>query len=171
MVLQGVTVEHMIEKADFETYVFSKDPAWAGPRQIIDILDIVSPPKRMFAIAHKADDGRHVVLIQAPSYNKMIGPMAEKMGKVVYTSPSGIMVLSSSRDKWLANILLQSAQAAIGPATSKDQTGYLLQTPSGTFPALAVNGAMSEEELHGLIDSLVPAMEFVKQGDAKTSKQ
>ena len=171
MVLQGVTVEHMIEKADFETYVFLKGPAWTGPRQIMDILDIVSPPKRMFAIAHKADDGRHVVLIQAPSYNKLIGPMAEKMGKVVYTSPGGIKVLSSSRDKWLANILLQSAQASIGPATSKDQTGYLLQTPAGTFPALAVNGAMTDEELHALIDSLVLAKEFVKQGDAETGKQ
>lgn len=171
MVQQGVTIEHMIEKADFETYVFAKDPSWAGPRQIMDILDIVSPPKRMFAIAHKADDGRHVVMIQAPSYNKLIGPMAEKMGKVVYTSPSGIKVLSSSRDKWLAGILLQSAQATIGPATSKDQTGYLLQTPAGTFPALAVNGAMTEEELHALVDSLVPAKEFVKQGDAEAGKQ
>ncbi|MHB8898704.1 MAG: hypothetical protein ACYC6Y_08160, partial [Thermoguttaceae bacterium] len=121
MVLTNVTVEHMVEKADFETYVFSKDPAWAGPRQIMDILDLVSPPKRMFAIAHKAGDGRHVVLIQAPSYNRMLGPMADKMGKVVYTSPGGIKVLSSPQDKWLAGILLQSAQAAIGPASSKEQ--------------------------------------------------
>lgn len=162
MVRLNVTVEHMIEKADFETYVFSKDPAWAGPRQITDILDIVSPPARMFAVTHKADDGRHVVLMQAPSYNKMIGPMAEKMGKIVYTSPNGIKVLSSSRDKWLAGILLQSAQASIGPASSKEMTAYLLQTPAGTFPALAVNGAMTDAELHALIDSLVPAKEYVK---------
>lgn len=162
MVRMSVTVEHMIEKADFETYVFSTDPPWAEPRKIADILDIVSPPKRMFAIAHKADDGRHVVLIQAPSYNRMIGPMAQQMGKVVYTSPTGIKVLSSSRDKWLAGILLQSAQASIGPANSNDRTGYVLQTPAGTFPALAVNGTLTDDELHSLIDSLVPAKEYVE---------
>ncbi len=162
MVRMSVTVDHMVEKADFEAYVFSRDPAWAGPRQIADILDIVSPPKRMFAIAHKAEDGRHVVLIQAPSYNRMIGPMVQKMGKVIYTSPSGIKVFSSSRDKWLAGILLQSAQASIGPANSDNRTGYVLRTPSGTFPALAVNGAMTDGELHTLIDSLVPAKEHVE---------
>ena len=162
MVRASVNVEDMIEKADFETYVFSQAPAWAGPRQIADILDIVSPPKRMFAIAYKAEDGRHVVLIQAPTYNRMIGPMVQKMGKIVYTSPNGIKVLSSARDKWLAEILLQSARAWIGPANSDDRTGYILQTPAGTCPALAVNGAMTDKELHALIDTLVPAEKCIK---------
>jgi hypothetical protein len=165
MVMPSVTVEHMVEKADFETYLFSTDPAWAGPRQITDILDIVSPPRRMFAIAHKANDGRHVVLVQAHTYNKMLGPMAEKMGEVIYTSPSGIKVLSSSRGKWLAGILLQSARASIKSAPSNDRTGYLLQTPSGTFPALAINGPMTDEELHALINSLVLAKKFVDESD------
>jgi hypothetical protein len=167
MVVPSVTVGHMIEKAEFETYVFSTDPAWAEPPQITDILDVVSPPKRMFAIAHEAGDGRHVVLIQAHTYNKMLGPMAEKMGNVIYTSPSGIKVLSSSHDKWLAGILLQSARASIGPANSNERTGYLLLTPSGTFPALAVNGQMTDEELHALIDSLVPAREAVKESGSE----
>lgn len=159
MVRLSVTVEDMVAKADFETYVFSKNPAWAGKLQITDILDVVSPPKRMFAITCKADDGRHVVLVQSPSYNRMIGPMAQKMGKVVYTSTNGIKVLSTARDKWLAGILLQSAQASIGTANAKDRTGYVLETPAGTFPALAVNGTMTDEELHTLVDSLVPARE------------
>ena len=145
--------------------MFSTDPAWAGPRQITDILDVVSPPRRMFAIAHKANDGRHVVLVQAHTYNKMLGPMAEKMGEVIYTSPSGIKVLSSSRGKWLAGILLQSARASIKSAPSGDRTGYLLKTPSGTFPALAVNGHMTDEELHALIDSLTLAKTYVDESD------
>jgi hypothetical protein len=165
MVVPNVTVEHMIEKADFETYVFSTDPPWAGQRQIGDILDIVSPPHRMFAITRKANDGRHVVLIQSPSYNKMLGPMAEKMGKVVYTSPGGVRVLSTSRDQWLAGILLQSARGAINFTPSDNRTGHLLQTPSGTYPALAVNGQVTDEELHALIDSLVPAKDYVEEDD------
>jgi hypothetical protein len=167
MVIPSVTIEHMVEKADFETYVFSTDPAWAGPRQITDILDVVSPPRRMFAIAHKANDGRHVVLVQAHTYNKMLGPMAEKTGEVIYTSPSGIKVLSSSRGKWLAGLLLQSARASIESPPSGDRTGYLLQTPSGTFPALAVNGQMTDEELHVLIDSLTLAKKYVDESDTE----
>lgn len=165
MVLPNVTVEHMIQKADFETYVFSMDPPWAGQRQIADILDIVIPPHRMFAITHKADDGRHVVLFQSHSYNKMLGPVAEKMGKVVYTSPGGVKVLSTSRDRWLAGILLQSARGAINFIPSDDRTGYVLQTPSGTYPALAVNGQLTDEELHALIDSLIPAKDYVEEDD------
>jgi hypothetical protein len=161
MVIKSVTVKHMVEKADFETYLFSTDPAWTGSRQITDVLDVVSPPRRSFMITHQANDGRDVVFIQAHTYNKMLGPMAEKMSKVVYTSPTGIKVLSSARDNWLAGILLQSARASIKSAPSGDRTGYLLQTPSGTFPALAVNGQMTDQELHALIDSLTLAKKHV----------
>ena len=95
----------------------------------------------------------------------MIGPMVQKVGKVVYTSPNGVKVVSSSRDKWLAGILLQSAQAWIGEAASEDRTGYLLQTPAGTCPTLAINGKMTDDELHALIDNLIPAKEYIEQSD------
>lgn len=157
MVIPNVSVEHMLKKAGFTTYVFQKAPPWAGQREITDVLDIVSPPHRMFAITYRAKDGRHVVLVQSHSYNKMLGPMIGKLAKVVYASPGGVKVYSGPQDKWLAGILLQSARAAIKDPPSKDRTGYLLETPAGTFPALAVNGRLSEEELHALIDSLVPA--------------
>ena len=95
MVVPDVSVEQMAKRADFTTYVFSKDPSWAGNRQITDILDVASPPHRMFLITYRAKDGRHVVFMQSFSYNKMLGPMV-KTGKVVYTSPSGIKVWSGS---------------------------------------------------------------------------
>ena len=154
MVISDVSVERMVERASFPTYIFQSDPPWAGERQITDVLDIVSPPNRMFAVTYRADDGRHVVLIQAASYNKM-GATLAKLGKVVYTSPGGIKVLSGERDQWLAGILLQSARASIKDPPSNNRTGYLLETPDGTFPALAINGQLTDEELHGLIDSLV----------------
>jgi hypothetical protein len=156
MVLRDVPVKQMVEKASFPTYIFQVNPSWAGERQITDILDIVSPPNRMFAITYRAQDGRHVVLLQSASYNRMMEPMM-KIGKVIYTSPSGIKVLSSAQDKWLAGILLQSSQATIQDPPAENRTGYLLQTPDGTFPALAVNGALTDEELHALVDSLVRA--------------
>jgi hypothetical protein len=156
MIVRDVTVKHMVEKATFPTYIFQANPAWAGERQITDILDIVSPPNRSFAITYQAEDGRHVVLLQSASYNRMLAPMT-KIAKVVYASPNGVNVLSGPQDKWLAGILLQSSRAIIGDPPSEDRTGYLLQTPEGTFPALAVNGQLTDDELHALVDGLVRA--------------
>ena len=157
MVIPGVSVQHMIEKADVTTYVFSKDPPWAGNRQIVDILDIANPPHRMFMIAYRAKDGRHVVLVQSLGFNTMVGPVAKKECKVIYTSPGGVKVWSGPRDQWGAQIALQSARAWIVDPPGKELTGLFLETPAETFLALAVNGKLSEEELHALVDSLVPA--------------
>jgi hypothetical protein len=156
MVVPDVSVEQMVKKAEFTTYVFSKAPSWAGERQITDILDVASPPHRMFLTKYRAKDGRHVVLMQSFSYNTILGPFV-KTGKVIYTSSSGIKVWSGPRDEWLAKILLTSARASIIDPPGKETTGYILETAAGTFPALAINGKISKEELHSLIDSLAPA--------------
>jgi hypothetical protein len=165
MVISDVSVAHMVERADFESYVFESAPTWATERQITDILDVVSPPHRMFAITYRADDRRHVVLIQSHSYNKIGearaggGPSNAEV-TLAYTSPNGIKVWTSPQGKWLAGILLNSSRAAIKDAASEDRTGYLLETPAGTFPALAVNGPITDDELHALIDNMVPAEEY-----------
>jgi len=159
MVVPDVSVRRMVEKASFETYILASNPSWTSRREVTDILDIVSPPHRMFAITYLAEDGRHVVLLQAHTYNTMLGPKT-KQGKLVYTSPTGVKVWSGPRDKWLAGILLGSARAVIRVPPAEDRTGYLLETPAGTFPALAINGPVSDVELHALIDDLVPAREY-----------
>jgi hypothetical protein len=85
-----------------------------------------------------------------------------KTGRMVYQSPQGVKVWSSLKDKWLANIILQSARGFIKDVPVENRTGYLLETPHGTFPALAINGTLSDQELHNLIDSLVPAKDCLK---------
>lgn len=157
MIISNVSVQHMVEKADFETYIFASDPPWAARREITDVLDVASPPHRMFAISYLAQDGRHVALVQSYTYNKMIGPSV-RQGTLVYTSPTGVKVWSGPRGKWLAGILIRSSPRISRPP-AEDRTGYFLETPAGTFPALAVNGPVSEAELHALIDSLIPAKE------------
>jgi hypothetical protein len=156
MVRSDVSIQNMVATADFETYVFSTAPAWAPEQTIVDVLDVASPPQRMFITACRAKDGRHVVLVQSPSYNRMLGPLA-KAGRVVYESPNGFKVWSGPRDQWLADILLKSARAWIRDESAADRTGYMLESPAGTFPCLAVNGAISEKELHSLVDGLMPA--------------
>jgi len=163
IVIPNVSVEHMIEKAGFKTYLFSPDPPWTTKREIVDILDIPSPPNRAFAVAYRAEDGRHVVLWQARS-NNLVAKKLTTMGKVVHTSPTGVKVWSiPTMSKWLAGILLQSGRATIKDAPGAKRTGYMLETPDGTFPTLAINGKLSDEQLHALVDSLVPAKECVEE--------
>lgn len=160
MVIPGVSVEHMVERTDFETYVFSTTPSWTGEIEITDCIDPASPGGRMFIMTARADDGRHLVLVQSPTYNAALGRVVEQ-GNVVYTSPSGFKVWGGGPQKWYSEILLQSARASIKDPPSEDRIGYVLESPAGTFPALAVNGPVTDEELHGLIDSLVPAKKYV----------
>ncbi|MBN2132320.1 MAG: zf-HC2 domain-containing protein, partial [Sedimentisphaerales bacterium] len=84
MVIPRVSAQHMVERADFETYVFKTRPAWTGDIEITDCIDPASPGGRMFIMTARAEDGRHLVLVQSPTYNKMLGNVV-KQGKVVYT--------------------------------------------------------------------------------------
>lgn len=161
MVVSNVSVQHMIEKSDFETYMFSQAPTWCDTVKITDVLDPVSPGKRMFLFTCRAEDKRHLVLVQSPTYNKMLG-LVIGQGDLVYESPNGFKVIGGGRGKWMANILLQSAQHELKDPPSEDRIGFILQSPEGTYPTLAINGPVSDEELHNLIDSLMPAKAWLK---------
>lgn len=165
MVLPRVSVAHMVERAKFETYVFSARPAWTGNIEITDCIDPASPGSRMFILTARADDGRHLVLVQSPTYNKLLGGLV-KQGSVIYTSPNGFKVWAGGPQKWYSRILLDSARAFIKDPPSENRIGYVLESPAGTFPALAVNGPISAEELHGLVESLVAAQDYLKSHPA-----
>jgi hypothetical protein len=158
-VVPDVSVQDVVDKAHFETYIFSVAPPWAKERKISDVLDVASPPHRMFSITYKAKDGRHVVLVQSYTFNTGLGPKA-KTGKVLYQSPAGFKVWSGAMDRLIAGILLQSAGYGITEPLSEDRTGYILESPAGTFPALAINGKISDDELRALMNSLVPTKEY-----------
>lgn len=160
MVIPSVSIEHMVNTAKFETYVFAVRPAWVGAIDITDAIDPASLGQRMFILAAHADDHRHLVFVQSPTYNAMLGPLVKK-GTLVYTSPNGFKVWGGGRDKWLAGILLQSAAYIIKDPPAENRTGYVLESPSGTFPALAINGPLSEVELHNLVDSLISAKQYL----------
>ena len=160
MVVPHVSVERMVERAKFEVYVFATQPAWVGAIDITEAVDPASPGGRMFDIAARAEDGRHLVLVQSPSYNAMLGNFV-KQGQVVYTSPNGFKVWGGGPQKWYSGILLQSARHVIKDRPSEDRVGYILESPAGTFPALAINGPVSDEELHRVVDSLTPAKEYL----------
>ena len=159
MVIPSVSVQHMVERAKFETYIFSAQPAWTGAVQITDCLDPAAGD-RGFILTARADDHRHLVLVQTPIYNITLGSVV-KAGTLVYTSPNGFKVWGGGPQKWYSQILLQSVQWFIKDKPSEDRIGYVLESPAGTFPALAINGPVTDEELHKLVDSLIPAQDYL----------
>src|SRR5262249_37756995 len=68
MIRPDITVDEMAKRADYSVYVLGRDPSWSVRRQIVDMLDLPSPPHRMFAAVYPAKDKRHVVLVQAHTF-------------------------------------------------------------------------------------------------------
>ena len=152
----NVSADAMARRADYPVYLFSRDPAWSERRQIIDLLDVATPPHRMFTVVYPAKDKRHVLLVQAHTFNANLAPMA-RASQLQYTSPAGIKVWISKDARPMAKILLSSigsTRLIFSDPPSPDCTSYLLETPEGTFPVIAVNGVLTDAELHGLVDSL-----------------
>ena len=158
MVLTDVSVKHMVEQADFETYLFVRPPAWTQGQEITDILEPTGSGKRMFSLTCKAEDGRWVVLVQGPLFNQTFG-LLTKLGQVVYTSKNGFKAVQVPQGRQTAKTLLTSAGL---DKPSKDRVSYCLVSPAETYPILAVNGRLTDEELHALIDSLVPAKAYLQ---------
>ncbi len=169
-VKEHVTVRHMVERTDFETYIFASDPPWAGQRDITDLPDILSRPHRLFIISYLAGDGRHLILAQSHTHNEILGKVLADRDptkvQLAYTSPTGVKVWTTSPDNQMSSKLLRSSRHIIGiskRSISKQCVGWWIETPVGTFPFLAINGPVSEEELHAIIDSLVSAKEYVDE--------
>jgi len=160
-----VSVRHMVEAASFETYIFAEDPPWTQKRLIVDMLDEASPPHRAFPVIYYAEDGRHIVFGQSRSQNTYFASgqkfrenqTDQREWKALYVSPSGVKVHPSDGAEWWTEIGIK--QAGLEPAD--DRCGYIFATPDGTFIPIAINGPLTEAELHNLADTLVPARQYV----------
>ena len=150
-----VTTQQMVEKAGFESYLVFPPPSWATEMHIMDILDLTAPPARMFGITYRATDGRHVVITQSRNQSEVLKPVLK--WPVIYTSPSGNRLHTLPDPGQIAKPLLEGSRWITNEGAAKDCVGYLVETPSGTIVPLAVNGRVSDEELHLLVDHLVPA--------------
>jgi hypothetical protein len=162
--IDNVSVRHMVDKADFETYIFATDPNWTKGRWIVDVMDPMNPPARMFIAIYppKDNDTRMVMLIQSQTHNKYMSAMfkqAESQGAKfdwkIYANGCKVYRNTGSEPFWTE---LCFKNANVEPA--KDRCGYIVQSPAGTFPLIAVNGPVTEEELTGLINSLIPAKDY-----------
>lgn len=156
VILMNVSIDHIMERATFPVYLLDNNPPWVQDCTHADLLDVTSPPKRMFMSVYRANDMRHVVLIQSETFNQTIGTQA-KTGTLVYVSPNGCKAWSTPQGNTMATIILQSVFSVTKQKPADKPTSYVLETPDETFPCLAINGSLTEEELHALVDSLSTA--------------
>ncbi|MGB7581309.1 MAG: hypothetical protein WBL85_02520 [Sedimentisphaerales bacterium] len=160
--IPNISVRDMVERSSFETHIFATDPNWTQQRIIVDVLDTMSAPKRMFVIIYKAQDNRHVILAQSETHNKFMASMnkqIEASGKTVEKTvyPNGYKVWANAGSvAWWTDLTLRSS--GIEPAANR--SGYIVESPSGTILIIAVNGQLTKEELDGLTNSLIPAKDY-----------
>ena len=74
----------------------------------------------------------------------------------LYTSPSGFKLYSmGDKSKWYANIAISASSGFHRDQPSEDRVAYFVKMPGGTWCELAINGTLSDSELHALVDKLV----------------
>jgi hypothetical protein len=154
---QNIPVQRMAEKAKFETYTFSPNPPWTAQAQITELNFF---GQQTFTSIYRADDGRHVVLAQDSSYKKKLEPKIKEQGQIVYTSPGNFKLWRGGREKWFSKILLESADHVLDDAPSDNRTGCAIESPANSFLLLAINGPVTEQQLHQLVNSLIPAAKY-----------
>jgi hypothetical protein len=158
----NISVRDMAERASFEAYIFGTDPNWTQQRMIVDVLDTMSAPKRMFVTIYKAQDKRDLILAQSETHNKYFASITKQLDaagktleKTVY--PNGCKLWAHAGPvEWWTDLTLRSS--GIEPAANR--SGYLIETPSGTILIVAINGQLTKEELDGLVNSVIPAKDY-----------
>ena len=156
MLRPNVTVEEMAKRADYPVYIFGQRSELVGPA-----ADRGHPGLAQPAASHVrrgvSRQGQAACRARAGPYLQCEPGTAGPLGQAAVHLARGHQGVAQQErpDRWRRS----SCRASAAPASSRARrprtaSCYLLETPEGTFPALAVNGALTDAELHGLVDSL-----------------
>jgi hypothetical protein len=161
-----VTAEQMAQRAKIPVYIFAENPSWVDDCKIYDLPDDANSLARTFSATYRAKDGRDMTLTQGETFKRYFTAVFAKMqeaGETVswtYESENGFKALHHKGEEgamWWTEFALKSS----GFEPRANRVGYILMSPAGTYLVLAINGPISEQELKELVDSLIPADEYV----------
>jgi hypothetical protein len=164
-----VTIQQMAQRATSIVYIFAKNPSWTDDCKIYDLPDEASPSTRFFAATYHAKDSRDITLTQGESFTRYFSATFAKLQELgeqapwAHESKNGFKVLhqSDSGDKKGEMYWTEFALKSAGFEPRTNRVGYILMSPAKTFLTLAINGPISEQELQSLVDSLIPAEEYL----------
>jgi hypothetical protein len=163
----GMTIAQMAQQATYPVYVFAARPGWTDASRVFSLPDMADQKSRMYAVTYRATDGRDVVLTEGKTFERYFGAMLKAIEAAneqihwYYQSPNGFCVMhqkDSTTEKWWTELALKSS----GFTPSEKRVGYILMSPAKDFMVLAVNGPVSDEELHTLVDNLILAADYTE---------
>ncbi len=161
MYVDDVSVQQMVEKASYQTYLFSTMPTWCNTRRIFDVVDPPSPGHRMFLIDYFTENNpKHVLLIQSKSYNGMFAGFLspDTDGSEAYIKTDKYRVYRGGpQEKWWTKVVLDSCAIDC----QDDREGYLIWTGTETIPALVVNGTTTVQELKVIVETMLTSEEYL----------
>lgn len=148
-----IKAEGIAKDVDFEFYVLSAAPAWGNKPRTLKVSNVMGLGDDIYMTCSLAEDGRHVVFMQAEMMSKMLLNKI-RTGEPVYTSVSGLKVYRGGPEKWYSQILLESVSSMLPDKPSPDRIGCGIETPDEGVILLAINGPATDEELFDIVESL-----------------
>ncbi len=152
----GVTREEILELVEFPVCDFDSNPAWTDSASIYFIRMFFSLAGHTTIVYKAAPGGKHVVLSLAEYWSHLAKMFKVSESDPLYISSGGFKLYSrGEKSKWSANIAITASSGVHGDQPSEDRTAYYIEMPDGTWCQLAINGTLSDSELHALVDKLV----------------
>ncbi len=148
-----IKTEGIAKDVDFEFYILSAAPAWGNEPRTLQVSNVMGLGDDIYMTCSLAEDGRHVVFMQAEMMSKMLLNKI-RTGEHVYTSVSGLKVYRGGPEKWYSGILLESVGNILPDKPSADRIGCGIETPDEGVILLAINGPATDEELFDIVESL-----------------
>ncbi len=166
-----ITARQMTEVAGVETFVFGKTPDWIAEQKFTVLTDQTGQTPGSFVAFCRATDGRHVALIQGETINQYLRSALNMVKTAGFHWTPRLLARNRFKVHDSGNIKNSGLPAEIifkeaGFEPGEHISGYALSSPTNTCLAMIINGKVTDEELHDLVASLMPASFYLEYGDA-----
>lgn len=149
--VKEVTKEYIRQTAARPVYTMSHVLSWTKSPFIVEATDPSDSKHKIYLSIAVGTDSRHVVIAQSVAYQNLAEQIHDGHKCLEI---NGFTVWNGGPEKWYSKTTLESAESFIPPGISKDRTGYAIETPENTILVVGVNGALADEELLEMIESL-----------------
>lgn len=106
--------------------------------------------------------GEGIILAESETHTNYLATISrqaethgETIEKIVYANGHKLWPQQGG-EAWWTDLTLR--QAGFEPA--EDRTGLMIETGGGEILLVAINGQLADEELDGLVNSIIPAREY-----------
>jgi hypothetical protein len=166
-----ITAQQMAEVATVETFVFGETPEWIAEQRFTVLIDQTGQTPGSFVAFCRATDGRHVALIQGETINQYLRSALNMVKTAGFRWTPRLLARNRFKVHDSGNIKNSGLPAEIifkeaGFQPGEHISGYALSSPTNTYLAMIINGAVTNEELHDLVASLMPTSFYADYGDA-----